>query len=116
MFNYVQVLFFILVVVAITNMGTARSVIITTNGCYEINSKSTCPPEIINYVPAGPDDVFFIDPLGNITGQSHHQIQQQETIQQQVVDPGKGVEVPIHQQGDPTQTTGGGGALRYRPR
>lgn len=114
MFNYVQVLFFILVVVAITNMGTARSVVITTNGCYEINSKSTCPPEINNYVPAGPDDVFFIDPLGNITGQSHHQIEQQETIQQ--VDPGKEVEVPVHQQGvttNPNQPTGGG-ALRYR--
>ena len=115
MLSYVQILLLTMGALAITDTGVASNIVIITNGCYKIDNNSTCPPEIKGYVPvsAGPDDVFLLDPYGNIVGPGQQQqVQGQlETIQQ--IDPGKGGTVPI-QQGDPTQTTGGGGALPYR--
>lgn len=118
MLNYVQILLFTLAVLAILSFserGAARSletkIITVTSGCYMIASKRTCPSEISGFVPvsAGPNDVFFIDPFGNITGPGQ---QQQQTIQQ--VEPGKEGKLPPTnptQQGNPTGQTGQDGAL-----
>lgn len=116
MLNYVQILLFTLAVLAILSFserGAARSSITITNGCYMIASKRTCPSEISGFVPvsAGPNDVFFIDLFGNITGPGQQQ-QQQQTIQQ--VEPVKGGKLPPTnptQQGNPTGQTGQDGAL-----
>lgn len=115
MLSYVQILLLAMGALAITDTGVASNTVIITNGCYKIDNNSTCPPEIKGYVPvsAGPDDVFLLDPYGNIVFPGQQQQVQDQTTQQ--IDPGKGGPVPIHQQGDPTQTTGGGGgALPYR--
>ena len=120
MLHYVQILFFtlaVLAILAISDRGAANSamdIIPITNGCYTIASERTCPPEISGYVPvsAGPDDVFFIDPFGDIPGQ-----QQQQTIQQ--VEPGKEGKLHVNptQQylNNPNQQTGQGGALIHTP-
>ena len=123
MLHYVQILLFtlaVLAILAISDRGAASSamdIIPITNGCYTIASERTCPPEISGYVPvsAGPDDVFFINPFGIITGPG--QQQQQQTIQQG--EPGKDGKIIVNptQQypHNPNQQTGQGGALRVEP-
>ena len=125
MLNYVQILFFtlaVLAILAISDRGAARSamdIIPVSSGCYTIASKKTCPPEIRGYVPvsAGPDDVFFIDPFGNITGPGQLQQQQQQTIQQGETGKDGKLHVNPTQQhhNNPNQPTGQGGALQYGP-
>ena len=125
MLHYVHILFFtlaVLAILALSDRGAARAamdIIPITHGCYTVASKRTCPPEISGYVPIsiGPDDVFFIDPFGNITGPGQQQQQQQQTIQQ--VEPGKEGKLPVNPtQQHPlnhNQQTGQGGALIHTP-
>ena len=103
MSSYVQILLFSLavwIVLAISNKGMATNIISISNGCYIIASKKTCPPEISGYVSvsAGPGDVFFIGPSGNITGPGQQQQQQQQQVIQDT-NPGKGGKVT-----NPSQT------------
>ncbi len=114
MFSYVQILFLtlaVLAILALSDRGLARApidAIPISSGCYTVESQRTCPPEISGYVPvsAGPGDVYFVDPFGNIVGVGQQQQQQQDMIQQE---DGKEVAPPQHQQHQHGTTPGLGG-------